>query len=149
MDQPLSLHVDLATCPLCQGLGFVVPDLPFGHPDFGKAAPCQCRAEERRQRRMRSLQELSSLGVLSRLTFGTFIPEPSHLARDRAINLHRAFDTCVAYAQEPEGWLLLTGAYGCGKTHLAAAIANFRVAEGYTGCVYDGARPARSSARSV
>ncbi len=59
-------------------------------------------------------------------------PEPSHLARDRAINLHRAFDTCVAYAQDPEGWLLLTGAYGCGKTHLAAAIANFRVAEGYT-----------------
>ena len=37
---PLSLHVDLATCPLCQGLGFVVPDLPFGHPDFGKAVPC-------------------------------------------------------------------------------------------------------------
>ena len=132
LDRALSLHVDLATCPLCQGLGFVVPDLPFGHPDFGKAVPCQCRAEERRQRRMRSLQELSSLGVLSRLTFGTFIPEPSHLARDRAINLHRSFDTCVAYAQDPEGWLLLTGAYGCGKTHLAAAIANFRVAEGYT-----------------
>jgi hypothetical protein len=126
--------VDLATCPLCQGLGFVVPDLPFGHPDFGKAVSCQCRAEERRQRRMRALQELSSLGVLGRLTFGTFIPEPSHLARDRAINLHRAFDTCVAYAQEPEGWLLLTGAYGCGKTHMAAAIANFRVAEGYPTC---------------
>jgi DNA replication protein DnaC len=127
----MAVHVDLATCPLCQGLGFVVPDLPFGHPDFGKAVPCNCRAEERRERRMRSLQSLSSLGMLARLTFGTFIPEPSHLSRDRAINLRRSFETCLAYALDPEGWLLLTGAYGCGKTHLAAAIANARVAEGY------------------
>jgi DNA replication protein DnaC len=123
--------VDLSTCPLCHGLGFVVPDLPFSDPGFGKAVPCQCRREERHARRLRSLQSLSSLGTLSRLTFGTFIPEPSHLGRDRAINLRRAFETCIAYAQEPEGWLLLTGAYGCGKTHLAAAIANARLAEGY------------------
>jgi DNA replication protein DnaC len=125
-------QVDLATCPLCHGLGFVVPDLPFGDPGFGKAVPCQCRREERHARRLRSLQALSSLGTLARLTFGTFIPEPSHLARDRAINLRRAFETCIAYAQDPEGWLLLTGAYGCGKTHLAAAIANARLAEGDT-----------------
>jgi DNA replication protein DnaC len=131
-ERPGAVHVDLATCPQCQGLGFVVPDWPFGHPDFGKAVPCKCRADEQRERRLRSLQSLSSLGILSRLTFGAFIPEPSHLSRDRAFNLHRAFDTCVAYAQEPEGWLLLTGAYGCGKTHLAAAIANARVAEGYS-----------------
>lgn len=109
-----------------------MPDLPFGDPGFGKAVPCQCRREERRERRLRSLQALSSLGMLSRLTFGTFIPEPSHLGRDRAINLRRAFETCIAYAEDPEGWLLLTGAYGCGKTHLAAAIANARLAEGYT-----------------
>ena len=36
----------------------------------------------------------------------------------------------IYYAQEPEGWLLLTGTYGCGKTHLAAAIANARLAMG-------------------
>ncbi len=125
-----AVHVDLATCPLCRGLGFVVPDLPFGHPDFGKAVPCQCRTAERQQRRLRSLQALSSLGALERLTFGSFIPEPSHLAHDRAGNLRRAFETCIVYAQQPEGWLLLTGAYGCGKTHLAAAIANACVAEG-------------------
>ena len=28
------------------------------------------------------------------------------------------------------GWLLLMGTYGCGKTHLAAAIANFAVQMG-------------------
>ena len=125
-------QVDLATCPICHGLGFVVPDLPFGDPAFGKAVPCQCRREQRRERQLRSLQSLGSLAALTRLTFGTFIPEPSHLGRDRAINLRRAFETCVAYADHPEGWLLLTGAYGCGKTHLAAAIANARLAEGYS-----------------
>jgi len=125
-------QVDLATCPICHGLGFVVPDLPFGDPGFGKAVPCQCRRQQHRDRRLRSLQALGSLQIMERLTFGSFIPEPSHLARDRAINLRRAFETCVAYAQNPEGWLLLTGAYGCGKTHLAAAIANLRLAEGDT-----------------
>ncbi|NIO42745.1 MAG: ATP-binding protein, partial [Burkholderiales bacterium] len=28
----------------------------------------------------------------------------------------------------PQGWLILIGGYGCGKTHLAAAIANERIA---------------------
>ena len=30
----------------------------------------------------------------------------------------------------PEGWLVLMGQVGCGKTHLAAAIANYRVEKG-------------------
>src|SRR5690606_34958531 len=63
-------------------------------------------------------------------TFENFIPEPSHLAPDKAYNLRRAYDTAAYFAQEPEGWLVLSGTYGCGKTHLAAAIANARLAQG-------------------
>ena len=44
--------------------------------------------------------------------------------------LKRAVDLCRRYAANPEGWLVLTGEYGCGKTHLAAAIANQRAASG-------------------
>ena len=33
-------------------------------------------------------------------------------------------DGQLVFAEEPEGWLLLQGGNGCGKTHLAAAIAN-------------------------
>lgn len=102
----------------------------MSHPDFGKAFPCTCRVQERLERRVKALQERSSLAALQRLTFDTFIQEPSHLPPSIAYNVHRAFDTCVYYAQEPEGWLVITGTYGCGKTHLAAAIANARVAMG-------------------
>lgn len=114
-------------CPICQDTGYIVPDLPLGHPDFGKAIPCRCREQERMERRLRSVQRMGSLEALNRHTFETFIPEPTHLSREKAFNVRRAFDTCRYYAEEPEGWLLLTGTFGCGKTHLAAAIANARI----------------------
>jgi len=31
-----------------------------------------------------------------------------------------------SFAQSPDGWLVLQGVNGCGKTHLAAAIVNYR-----------------------
>ena len=105
-------------------------DLPVGHPDFGKAIPCTCRQQEQNERRMHRLHSISNLTSLQRLTFDSFIPELSHLSAERATNLRRAFETCTYFAQEPEGWLLLTGSYGCGKTHLAAAIANARLSMG-------------------
>ncbi|NJN83962.1 MAG: ATP-binding protein, partial [Caldilineaceae bacterium] len=114
-------------CPICGGTGFVVPDLPIGDPDFGKAVACQCRSLENLERRIGRLQRMGSLETLARLTFATFIQEPSHLPAELAFNVRRAYETCLDFAQEPEGWLLLTGAYGCGKTHLAAAIANARL----------------------
>lgn len=105
-------------------------DVPVGDPNFGKAVPCRCRQQENLARRIRSLEGISSLATLKRLTFEDFIPEPSHLTPDKAYNLRRAYDTAVYFAQEPEGWLVLSGTYGCGKTHLAASIANARLAQG-------------------
>ncbi len=73
---------------------------------------------------MRSLQSIGNLEVMQRLTFASFTPEPAMLSAEKAKSLRMAFETCRMYAEHPEGWLLLTGTYGCGKTHLAAAIAN-------------------------
>ncbi len=42
-------------------------------------------------------------------------------------SLKLAYDSAQIFAAEPKGWLLLEGTYGCGKTHLAAAIANQRL----------------------
>ncbi len=38
--------------------------------------------------------------------------------------LKNARELARQYAQNPSGWLVLTGPHGCGKTHLAAAVAN-------------------------
>ena len=48
----------------------------------------------------------------------------------QAKSLEMAFNQAHHYAQELKGWLLLLGGYGCGKTHLAASIANFAVQMG-------------------
>lgn len=111
-------------------MGFVVADVYPGHPDFGKAIPCKCKEEERRQRRLKALAEMGGNRAIERLTFASFLPEGNGLSPDRAQNLRRAYDAARAYALEPHGWLLLTGGYGSGKTHLAAAIANHAIVSG-------------------
>mgnify|MGYP000563171534 CR=1 FL=1 len=45
-------------------------------------------------------------------------------------NLQAAYAAALRFAERPEGWLLFMGGYGCGKTHLAAAIAHARLARG-------------------
>jgi DNA replication protein DnaC len=68
--------------------------------------------------------------MMSDMTFQRFSLRQDELPADERANLKAALDTCRAYADQPEGWLVLTGPYGCGKTHLAAAIANTRAAMG-------------------
>ncbi len=118
-------------CPYCHGLGYVRRDVPVGHPDFGKLFPCSCREEALRQQRLAALREMSHLQNLERFTFETFQPEGQGLSPDRRRNLRLAYEAAREFARHPEGWLVLRGGYGCGKTHLAAAIANECVARGY------------------
>lgn len=119
-------------CPYCDGLGYVVPDVPPADSRFGRAVPCACRAVEREMARLDSLMRVSQLGALQHCTFDTFLPEGHGLTPARQRNLRMAFDLSLAYAQEPRGWLVFKGGYGCGKTHLAAAIANQRLAMGHS-----------------
>ena len=41
-------------------------------------------------------------------------------------NLEEAYRLALDFAKSPEGWLVFMGETGCGKTHLAAAIVNYR-----------------------
>lgn len=111
-------------CPLCNGLGYVRADVPVDHPDFGKLTPCACRLDRLAERRASALRALSGLEVLDRMTFETFAPEGHGLPPDQRDNLRWAYEEAHAFARAPQGWLVLKGGYGCGKTHLAAAIAN-------------------------
>jgi len=117
-------------CPLCGGLGYLRADVPVGHPDFGQLVPCTCRLAELAEQRVVVLRALSDLEILSRMTFETFISEGPGLLPDKQANLRWAYDEARTFAEKPEGWLMLKGGYGCGKTHLAAAIANTCVERG-------------------
>jgi DNA replication protein DnaC len=105
-------------------LGYVRENVPVGHPHFGRLFPCRCKLAERKQQRLERLRALSHLDHLAHLTFDTFVSERDGLSPDKAANLRSAFDLARQYADRPQGWLILFGGYGCGKTHLAAAIAN-------------------------
>lgn len=119
-------------CPHCGGLGYIIPDVPPAHPKFGKAEICVCRAAEQELSRMNSLLRVSQLGHLHDCTFDTFIAEGHGLSPAKQLNLKLAYDRAYTYAQNPQGWLVLKGGYGCGKTHLAAAIANYRLNLGHS-----------------
>lgn len=117
-------------CPYCGGLGYVLPDAAPGHPDFGRARTCVCRAEEQSKARLDGLMRLSQIGALADCTFETFIPEGHGLTATRQRNLRMAYERAREFAERPQGWLVLKGGYGCGKTHLAAAVANRQIAKG-------------------
>jgi DNA replication protein DnaC len=101
-----------------------VLDLPIGHPDFGRALPCRCRQAEIALRRQVELTKVSNLNQLRHMTFETFLPDGVGMNVDQSQNLRRAFEKARMFAANPEGWLLFTGTYGSGKTHLAVAIAH-------------------------
>lgn len=70
--------------------------------------------------------DLSTLNFHADKTFETFDLRENELPRAQADNLHRALQQAVAFAEQPSGWLVFNSvAYGNGKTHLAAAIANY------------------------
>jgi DNA replication protein DnaC len=112
-------------CPICGGIGWLRQDLPIDHPDFGKIVPCSCRAEEVTQSARSRLYRMSSLDALKDLRFDNFEKRGRvGLGQLQADSLENAYNQAKTFAENREGWLLMMGRYGCGKTHLAAAIAN-------------------------
>jgi len=71
--------------------------------------------------------DLSSLAMHHEQTFSTWDErQPENLSAEFRLSLENALKTATQYAHSPQGWLIFTGTYACGKTHLAAAIANSR-----------------------
>jgi len=70
------------------------------------------------------------LGLLKTMTFDNFDWKRANLLPEQRQNLEQVFRLALDFAKSPEGWLVLQGVTGCGKTHLAAAIANYRLQAG-------------------
>jgi len=124
------VSIEREICPICHGAGYLTRDVPVGHADFGKLFPCRCKMLELEQKRGDRLRQVSNLSHLDYMTFESFIPKGRALNELQQGNLRRAYEATLNYAREARGWLLFMGGYGCGKTHLAAAIANYRLDRG-------------------
>jgi DNA replication protein DnaC len=105
-----------SVCPICDGSGWVKQAVSFGHPHFGVLFPCQCKQAAWARQTATELAQLSNLDAFRDKTFATFNPFVP--------GLRQVLPQIRSYARRPDGWLTLLGAYGVGKTHLAAAIAN-------------------------
>jgi DNA replication protein DnaC len=131
-EQPAArAQADLAgdpECPHCGGLGYLRADIPVGDPDFGKIIACTCRQAKVSQQVHRRLFSLSNLDELRNLTFENFEPRGRiGIGKFQADSIELAYNQAQQFAQTLQGWLFLEGTYGCGKTHLAAAVANYAV----------------------
>jgi DNA replication protein DnaC len=104
------------TCPRCGGAGFLRYDVPYGDPNFGRLRECpDCQTVA--SRRAQAMQAMSSLrGKLVSYRFKDF---------KQVRGAKEAYDAAVAFAKNPQGWLVILGPNGNGKTHLAAAITNY------------------------
>ncbi len=129
-DSPIYTEQTEEPCEVCDGRLWLTLNVPVGHPDFGKAEPCECQAKTTASERTARLRRYSNLGVLSRLTFDSTDPVGRYENEEAQRMFAAAYETALSYAEEPKGWLIMTGPNGAGKTQLAAAIANYCIEQG-------------------
>lgn len=113
-------------CPRCQGVGYYLLEVPVGDPSFGQLITCEaCKKVHDEQRVFHERLVSSNMSAFQDKTFETFA---SNLP-----GVQEAYTRSWRYArQHPfKGWLVLFGTYGCGKTHLAAAIGNVALKRNY------------------
>jgi DNA replication protein DnaC len=112
-------------CEICGGIGWIHQDLPITHPNFGKMEVCICRQSKVARQSQERLFRLSNLQAFSHMTLDGFKTEGRMGLGDQQVSsLQIAHNQASHFSQNPSGWLLFMGTFGCGKTHLAAAIAN-------------------------
>ncbi len=112
-------------CPICGGIGYLRRDLPVSDPNFGKLVPCICQQSASTRASQARLYRTSNLEAFKDMTFNTFsVQGRLGLGDEQIRSLQYALSQSQQFAASPKGWLVLMGSYGCGKTHLAAAVAN-------------------------
>ncbi len=115
-------------CPICGGIGYLKSNVPVGDPNFGRVTPCVCMQGILQSQASERLYRFGNLERLQHMTFKTFSPHGRvALSLMAQKSLEQAYNLAYSFSQTRTGWLLLEGGFGCGKTHLAAAIANFSV----------------------
>ena len=127
---PPAAEQDDDACRVCGGRGWYTPQVVVGHPDFGQVITCHCQQQRLSDERLGRLLRYSNLGHLARFTFDALRHEGIAEDADSRLMFADACRAAAEYAENPNGWLVLVGPNGSGKTHLAAAIANHCIKSG-------------------
>ncbi len=127
INNPTERSNTTVACEICGGIGWISANVPMGHPLFGKLIPCPHRQGEAERSKVQNLRR--ELGTFREMTFDNFLPEGrpgQQLTVQQRNSLSGAYQLLkrASLDQDLQKWFLIQGAYGCGKTHLAAATAN-------------------------
>ena len=113
-----------SVCPICGGIGYVRRERSINDPEFGLLEICECQRSKKQKEINQRLFKVSNLDAYKHMTFDTFKSAGIDGGSESNHTLEVAFNTSQNFAHHLNGWLLLMGGFGCGKTHLAASIAN-------------------------
>lgn len=119
-----------ANCSICNDSLWVLASSIEGRPGL-IAVPCRCQANESISKSR--LKTYAQLGHLERMTFESLLPD-GRGTKVNATEFREAIAIAKKFASNPRDWLVIDGATGTGKTHLAAAIIN---------AIVDGGKPAK------
>ena len=113
-------------------MGWIAGDFDVNHEDFGKVVPCICKVKENESNIVKFLWDKSGLNQSdNNPTFDTYDFKKS-------VDSKLAYDNVYSWGfieTLAKNWLLLTGNYGLGKTHLCKAVTVALISNN-VGCTY-------------
>ena len=108
-------------CPICNGKGYIGMGLHRENSDYFGGDVCACVAGQTAHHRA---ERAGLEGALAHFSFDTYVTDTPWRAE--------AAMKARAYALKPEGWLVITGPSGTGKTHLCTAACRELLKQGRT-----------------
>ncbi|MFO7696801.1 MAG: ATP-binding protein, partial [Anaerolineae bacterium] len=122
----------VSTCEICGGRWYI-PQPPSDEYPMGSVRQCQCVQLQQRRQRLAELMKISGLTAeaVRAWSFETFHPEQALADPAAQRHLSDVMVACQAFARAPRGWLMLSGPYGSGKSHLAYATAGAYLRAGH------------------
>ena len=92
-----------AECQVCNGRGWISPNVPVGHADFGTITPCQCQESRLEGEQRDRLLTYSNLGHLTRFRFENLEPDGLSDSEISKSQFRKAYDVARVYANDPKG----------------------------------------------
>ncbi len=106
-------------CPACMNRGYFTEVQERSGYIYRFSRECECM---KIRRSLRAIRRSGLEPMLERYTFDTW--------QEKELWQRRAKELALAYAEKPEGWFVMAGSVGAGKTHLCTALCGKLLGQG-------------------